>query len=197
MRDGKKTKERIKIEALRLFAAKGVEGTSVRDIAAAVGIAEGALYRHFASKDALARTIFLNGYAALAQKVVSEASPAKRFGRIVVDIVAVFCALFDEDRSLFSFLLLSQHAHLPNVPLSPHENVVSAVRKIFTDAMTRGEIPPQNADELTAIALGVVAQPAIFTLYGSLEGPLLERASRLSATVLAAASGQSDPLLSK
>ena len=56
MRD---TKERILTEALRLFAEGGYEATSVSDIAAALGITKGALYRHYDSKRAI-----LNGILA-------------------------------------------------------------------------------------------------------------------------------------
>jgi AcrR family transcriptional regulator len=39
--------------AARLFAERGVGGTSVRDIADSVGVLSGSLYHHFVSKDAL------------------------------------------------------------------------------------------------------------------------------------------------
>ena len=47
------TKERILLTSLGLFARKGYEATSVSDIAGALGITKGALYRHFASKRAV------------------------------------------------------------------------------------------------------------------------------------------------
>ena len=47
------TKEKILLEALRLFAANGYEGVSVSDIAGALGITKGALYRHYPSKRAI------------------------------------------------------------------------------------------------------------------------------------------------
>ncbi|MFB9261896.1 TetR/AcrR family transcriptional regulator [Bradyrhizobium erythrophlei] len=40
-------------EAARLFGSKGYENTSMRDIAAAVGILPGSLYHHFPSKEEL------------------------------------------------------------------------------------------------------------------------------------------------
>jgi AcrR family transcriptional regulator len=186
-RDGARTKARIEAEAVRLFAEKGVDGTSVRDIAAAVGVAEGALYRHFTGKETLSRSIFLSGYADLAARILEIARSAGTFEATVAEVVSTFCTLFDEDRPLFSFLLLTQHANLPEVPHRPEENVVEAVRLIFTKAMRRGEIPETDADLLTALALGIVAQPATFILYGRLLGTLSARRDDLAEAVISIA----------
>lgn len=45
-----RTKERILLEALDLFARESYEAVSVRDIADRVGLTKGALYRHYRSK---------------------------------------------------------------------------------------------------------------------------------------------------
>ena len=44
------TKEDILIAALNLFAEKGFDGVSVRDIAEEVGIRQSSLYKHYESK---------------------------------------------------------------------------------------------------------------------------------------------------
>jgi len=46
-----KTKEKILAQSLKLFASKGFKETTVRDIATAVGLQQGALYNHFKNKD--------------------------------------------------------------------------------------------------------------------------------------------------
>jgi AcrR family transcriptional regulator len=186
MRDGSKTRAKIEIEALRLFAEKGVAGTSVRDIASAVGVAEAALYRHFPSKDALSRTLFLEGYARLAKEVVAAGETHYPFETRVRRIVEIFCDLFDENRPLFSFLLLSQHAHLAEVPVGREGNIAEAVKDILVRAIRQKDIPDGDADLLTALALGIVAQPAIFTIYGRLQGPLSSRAPDLARAICAA-----------
>ena len=51
------TKERITEEALTLFAEKGYKGTSVKNIADAVGIKDASLYNHFKSKQEIFESI--------------------------------------------------------------------------------------------------------------------------------------------
>lgn len=48
--------------ATSLFARRGVDATSMRDIAEAAGVREAAIYRHFTGKGELARDIFLSWY---------------------------------------------------------------------------------------------------------------------------------------
>jgi AcrR family transcriptional regulator len=47
------TRERIHEAGLELFNARGYNGTTVRELADACGLAPGAMYNHFASKEAL------------------------------------------------------------------------------------------------------------------------------------------------
>lgn len=55
------TKLRILTASRQLFAARGFHRTSVRDIAAIVGVTDGALYRHFRSKRALLEALLEEG----------------------------------------------------------------------------------------------------------------------------------------
>lgn len=48
--------------ATALFARRGVDATSMRDIADAAGVREAAIYRHFAGKEDLSRKIFVSWY---------------------------------------------------------------------------------------------------------------------------------------
>ena len=57
--DGQRTRQAILDAALDLFAQKGFFGTSLRDVATAVGVRESALYNYFPSKDALFEALIL------------------------------------------------------------------------------------------------------------------------------------------
>ena len=65
-------------EAARLFAEKGYHGTSIGDLAAAMGVQKGSLYAHIASKQELLWTIASAGAEAFhtALDGVPEAAPA-------------------------------------------------------------------------------------------------------------------------
>lgn len=54
----KSTKEKIFDAAIELFAERGYDRVSVRDIARAIGLTEGAVYKHYSSKDEILDSIF-------------------------------------------------------------------------------------------------------------------------------------------
>ncbi len=54
----KSTKEKIFDIAVDLFAERGYDGVSIRDIARAVDIKESSVYKHYASKEAILDSIF-------------------------------------------------------------------------------------------------------------------------------------------
>jgi len=60
---GQETKERIERTALQLFVERGVAETSVREIAEAADVSQGAMYNHYASKDELAWSLFATNMA--------------------------------------------------------------------------------------------------------------------------------------
>ena len=184
VRSGAVTKERIFGEALRLFARKGVEGTSIRDISLAVGVADAALYRHFRSKDDIAGQIFSRHYGALARSVEDIGSQARPFGAIVGRLVEHFCRLFDEQPAVFAFILLNQHDHLRLI--GDKENVVEALKRIMALAARRGEIAIRDPDLAAALALGATIQPAVYKLYGRLGGPMSALAPQIAQAVLRA-----------
>jgi AcrR family transcriptional regulator len=56
--NGQTVPERLVEVALRLFAERGFEGTSVQDVVAAAGVTKGAMYHYFGAKDDLLAEIY-------------------------------------------------------------------------------------------------------------------------------------------
>jgi AcrR family transcriptional regulator len=78
-RNPRQTRERLVRAALELFTSKGYHETTTPLIAGRAGIAEGTIYRHFASKDELFNEIYRAGIR-LFLGVVREADPRERCG---------------------------------------------------------------------------------------------------------------------
>jgi TetR/AcrR family transcriptional regulator, cholesterol catabolism regulator len=98
-------REAIMDAAMHLFGKQGYSGTSMRDIAGAVGVLPGSLYAHIASKEALLVDIVedgINRFLAAAQPhVESDASPSEKLRAMVVAHVAVVAD--NPERSLVVF----------------------------------------------------------------------------------------------
>ena len=179
MKDGTETRRRIQAEALRMFAEKGVDATSTRDIARAAGIADSALYRHYRSKDDLVWDLFSTNYADYGRRLAEATAegPARdRIDRAVREV----CRRYDEDPALFNFLLLMQHGFLGRVADGP-DNPVSVLCAVIAEGVARGEIRPGDPTLMAAMVMGVVLQPATFKLYGRIADRFEDLADALSA----------------
>ena len=95
------TGERILLTSLELFAQKGYAAASVSDIAGALGITKGALYRHFRSKEAIFEAILARMEARDAQAARDHDLPEgpaegddAAYETAAADIVAFSRAMF-------------------------------------------------------------------------------------------------------
>jgi AcrR family transcriptional regulator len=190
MRPKDQTKELIARTALRLFVEKGIDGATIRDIAAAAGIAEGTLYRHYPGKNALAWDLFSSNYAAFALELQRLQAGQATLRAKLDAMVRQFCAFFDQDPVLFSYLLLAQHGQLQKVtPDLP--NPVEVVREVLAAGMDRGEIPGGDPDVAAAMVLGIVLQVAVFKIYRRLDQNLASLAEVLVAACWRVLAGKS------
>src|SRR3954463_10570362 len=179
------TRERIERAAIELFVEKGIAATSVRDVARAVDMSEGALYRHFAGKDELVWEVFERHYLEFAGRLESLAQPETTARGRLAAMIRGFCHAPDEKPALFRFLLFVQHGQLSRLaPGSP--TPVDAVHAVIARGIAAKEIPDQHPDLATALVFGIVLQPVTFVAYGRLSVTLTSMCDRLIAASWAA-----------
>jgi AcrR family transcriptional regulator len=90
---GGRTAQRILDAAEALFAERGYEGASLRDVATRVGVRTPSLYNHFASKDALYAAVLERGIGPVVELLArSAAAPADEPsdpGRLVAELMEI------------------------------------------------------------------------------------------------------------
>jgi len=180
-----RVKAKVERAAVELFAANGVDGVAIGEIAARAEVSQGALYRHYASKEALARTLFTSAYQRIGAELNEISGRQPGFAARVSAMVAHFCALYDADPALFRFLLLAQHNFLPHLGDAP-DQPPAVIAETIRAAINAGEVLPINPAAGAAVVMGVVLQTATFHLYGRLAGPLAPCAGSLARAALAA-----------
>jgi AcrR family transcriptional regulator len=178
-------KAKVDRAATELFAAHGVDGVSIADIAAAAAVSQGALYRHYRSKDELAANLFAIAYRRTGAELAAIRAAEPGFAARVAAMVAHFCALYDRDAALFRFMLIAQHDLLPRIG-DDDPTPVAAIEAVVIDGVAAGDIGPVDPAIAAASIMGVVLQTALFHIYGRIAGRLMPRAPALTRAVIAA-----------
>ena len=178
-------KTKVERAAVELFAARGFDGVSIADIAAVAGVSQGALYRHYPSKDELGWALFSTAYLRTGAELDRVRASRAEFEPAVTAMVAHFCALYDDDPALFRFMLITQHGFLPRIQ-SGSRTPVDAVADLVSDAVGKNQLKPIEPALGAAVIMGVILQSATFHIYGRLGGSLTARAPALASAAVAA-----------
>ena len=178
-------KPKIERAAVELFAARGVDGVSIGDIATAAGVSQGALYRHYPSKEELAWSLFSEAYLRAGRELDEIRARVPGLASRLGAMVAHFCDLYDDDPALFRFMLIAQHGLLPRIA-GDQRTVIDVLADTVAAAVATAETPPVEPLAAAAVIIGIVLQTALFHVYGSLTGALSARAPELTRAAIAA-----------
>jgi AcrR family transcriptional regulator len=123
---GELTRNTILESALQLFRDKGFDATTMRDIAAQAGVALGAAYYYFESKDAIVMGFYERAQKQMAPLVEESLANAKGLHDRLHAIIQVKLEYFAADRKLMGAL----SAHIdPQHPLSPFSKETRNIRE--------------------------------------------------------------------
>jgi AcrR family transcriptional regulator len=121
------TRSRILAGALNLFRERGFDQTTMRDIASAAGVAIGAAYYYFESKEALVMAFYQEANAVIHERIeaaLERKTDLKARLRAVVDVKFDY---FAPNRKFLGALL--RHAADPEHPLSPFSRETKEIRE--------------------------------------------------------------------
>lgn len=144
---------------LELFAAKGINGVSVRDIARAAGVSEAALYKHFTGKEDMALYLYsaiLGEYTGRVSLI--ERQPGRSLDKLC-RIIELTYSLFDTYPAEIHFALLSQAELWEQVPAAARP--FSPLAAIMTAGMGRGEMQKQDICLAVCVFMGIMLQPLL------------------------------------
>jgi AcrR family transcriptional regulator len=122
------TRQRILTAALKLFRDRGFEAATMRDIAVEAGVATGAAYYYFQSKDAIVMEFYRRSSAEMQPKIEAAIENAVGLEDRLCETVRIKWSHFEPHRGVLRALL--RNGADPAYPLSPFSAHTREIRQI-------------------------------------------------------------------
>jgi AcrR family transcriptional regulator len=141
------TREKILVAAKEALRRYGPAKTTVLDVAQALGVSHGSVYRHFPTKAALRAAVVEDGLAALDRRLTAIAeedggSAVDRLHRWLLELIEFKHAFAREDPELFQTYCMVA-ADSPAKATGAHmELVLGQLDRMLADGVEAGEIRP-------------------------------------------------------
>ncbi len=168
----KYTKERILESALRLFSERGIRETTIKDIAKEVGITEGAIYRHFVSKDQIVSTLFSTYSKNLYEELMSVVEEKTSMERKFFKLVKTFLDFCFKNPQAFKFINLFHYLRADEV--KNFKNLPKDALTQFMDEGFRKGVIKVRKELALAMVIGTLERIFLFV-----EGGIMERGEGL------------------
>ena len=153
------TRTRILQAAQRLFAAKGFEGTTTRDLAQIAGVAEGTLFRHFANKKAIFVEVVTSGWVDILTDLLTELSEMGSYKAVAQVMRRRMCNLQkNADIMRVCFMEVQFHPDLRDrIQTEIIEKMTEVAEAFFQTAMDKGIYRQMDAKLGAKVFLGLFA----------------------------------------
>ncbi|ACK70401.1 transcriptional regulator, TetR family [Gloeothece citriformis PCC 7424] len=153
------TRTRILQAALRLFAAKGFDGTTTKDLATAANVAEGTLFRHFSNKKAILIEVATNGWVDILTDLLTELSEMGSY-KAVAQVMRRRMLRVRENSNLLRVCFIEAQFH-PELRDRIQSEVISKMTDVaeafFETAIDKGIYRPMNPKIVAQVFLGMFA----------------------------------------
>jgi TetR/AcrR family transcriptional regulator, repressor of fatR-cypB operon len=173
--DDPPAKRQILRAAMKLFSERGLDATSIRDIARESGYTNPALYKHFAGKEELALHLFETCHRRLWTKCKAAIDAADSFDDKLEAYIGQVLALVDEHPDAMAFLSDSARILWPKAaPAVRRQTMVGLARSLMSLApRPRRAKSAVHPDVVAASLQGTLAELARMLQVGVVAGPAL------------------------
>lgn len=163
------SKQGILRAALSLFVRRGLDGTTIRMIGEQAGYTNPAMFKFFASKDALALHLFERCYGRLHDAVAKAAAKAP-FEAALRSVIDALVAAMEEDLEAVLFVQDSLRELWPKLPAAARRrSIIGDLRSLFARGIGEGAVLGfASPDVPVAVLLGSMAQLARMAYFGEL-----------------------------
>ena len=178
-------KRTIMIEALRLFSRKGLRETTIRDIAAATGYTNPALYKHFSSKDELALQLFVACYRELTRALDAKMSTDSSFDLRLRALVRTYTTSFDAYPDAVMFAIDHLTRFWRDVPRAlKKRTIITLIRELVELGEAEGCVPRDVDIEVrVSMVAGALGQLSRLVYLGGISGPASKYNDDLETTL--------------
>ncbi len=179
-------KDKIMSAALSCFAEKGYDGARNKDIAIASGTSEAALYRHFESKEDLAKSLHMHYLNKLVSKMEAAAVSRRPTLEKLRDIVTLMLDSYRKETSAFRFVLLNVDEYMWKLPRKTRYPV-DAIESLILEGQRSGVVRGGDSRILASVFLGCILRPILASLAPPGFAPDLVKNKGHDKTIAAAA----------
>jgi TetR/AcrR family transcriptional regulator, repressor of fatR-cypB operon len=171
--DDPPAKREILRAALKLFSGRGLAATSVRDIAEESGYTNPALYKHFASKDALALHLFETCHARVWSTCAAALAGEHTFEQKLDAFVAAWLGLLDDEPMVLAFLSDSARVLWPRSSAAVRRNTMIGLARSLVSESSGVRTAGRRIDRDVAAASveGTLAELGRMIQVGAVAGP--------------------------
>lgn len=153
------TRTRILQAAQKLFASKGFDGTTTRDLAQAAGVAEGTLFRYFSNKKSILVEVATSGWVDILTDLLTELSEMGSY-KAIAQVMRRRMWNLHKNVDLLKVCFMEVQFH-PDLRDRIQEEVINKMTDVaeafFQSAMDKGIYRQTDAKLVAKVFLGMFA----------------------------------------
>ena len=153
------TKTRILQAAIKLFARKGYDGTTTKDLAKSAQVAEGTIFRHFTNKKAILIEVATNGWIEILTDLLTELSQMGNY-KAIAQVMRRRMLQMHSNADLLKVCFIEAQYH-PELRERIQSEVITKMTDVaeafFETAMDQGIYRRTNPKIVARVFLGIFA----------------------------------------